>query len=151
MLILFFFSYFSEASSEHIQYCWSGTEDDPSKWMNLSCSTNLSTLPNLASAKSLPLGETTNQTSHEALLPQRKYYCMAFQYNETTENKIDGSIMTQFKADYSCDTENLCDGKSMYEGYRVSNLYLAKFLKRNNPPSIFVTVHYHLRDIKMRS
>ena len=27
----------------------------------------------------------------------------------------------------------------------------AEFLKRNNPPSIFGTVHYHLRNIKMKT
>ena len=31
------------------------------------------------------------------------------------------------------------------------NPYHAEFLKWNNPPYIFVTVHYHFRDIKMKT
>ncbi|XP_060575307.1 uncharacterized protein LOC132732816 isoform X2 [Ruditapes philippinarum] len=113
-----FFSLYCEASSDQVQYCWSGTEDDISAWMNLTCSTNQSNLPNLVSSKALP---TTNQTSHDTttMLPQKKYYCMAFQYNETTENSSTGEKVVKFMADYSCDMENLCDGRSMYSGYTI--------------------------------
>ena len=36
-------------------------------------------------------------------------------------------------------------------GIPLLNPYHAEFLKWNNPPSIFGTVHYHFRDIKMKT
>jgi hypothetical protein len=86
-----------------------------SGWRNMSCVTGETTLGNSVAARSIPDGNIT--TTPSALTP-RSFYCMAFQYNETEKGENESEI-TNFKAEYTCDIENYCEGRSMLDGYKV--------------------------------
>lgn len=116
----------SIASPSDIQYCWSGEEGDNINWKNLSCATNQLSLPDSVAAKSLPSVSNDTGESNAAGLSGRKYFCMAFKYNVTKVNDTTHEITNELNADYTCDTENWCEGRHMLEGYKVLDISFDK-------------------------
>ena len=70
---------------------------------------------NMLSTKMYPTPETTSPRKSEGA-----FFCMMFEYFITGTSFHEDERFKSKEILYSCDTEHLCDGKVMMEGYEVN-------------------------------